>query len=691
MGPRKSAPPGGTMRMDVEDEGEEDGKDEAGFTYEGPGLRAFNYEADDPEDEDADITMSNTIAQATCPHDIEEDQEEDNPNPPDPPTDPSPFNPDQRLPPVPDDHAELTEPVRQQARTLSRDLLHVASGPRTDADLRRAGQYVGSALLTIERSQRETEDRRLREREQEEAERVQRERRKREQRVRTDVFVAISKLCRIRLYSLTDLSFAFFDFSRTKRPERNRHLEADGVCGPLSLPVESLTSLFWREQCVRTCITHLTHTYYIIRYEPIARELMARKSPRSASREKAKEEKAEKSERSLKAAVTKRKKGPKNSVPAGRTIRRAKGQDDDIANKDDSDEEEQDPPGDDGAKEADEAAPAEQYLDYCSDTDEEVFNRELEPEPSDDDEDEAHQQASQVDLGPTPEINELRDRALQLMWDITHLEASKPEDGDLRLAAEYQGVTSICHRTIQRLNPELERKKAIMGKLSSPKASTATKKLSSAAREKKRKEAAKASEQKAKDAVTKRKKSTAEPGTQPSKSATKLASAGGKRTRYEEQAPLAYKGPAEDWESYFKYTDAEADEMMEAAHAEARLSEGPAPQFVVRRTDAARKKDIEEYSRGFKDADEDLEDLEDAEMESGGEDSDNDNGDDEGDDDDELVTNTELHRRAVELAEDIALASAGRRQDKDLRHAAEAAVAVYRQLRQSLRVRSGRI
>ncbi|SMR41462.1 unnamed protein product [Zymoseptoria tritici ST99CH_1E4] len=168
---------------------------------------------------------------------------------------------------------------------------------------------------------------------------------------------------------------------------------------------------------------------------------MARKSPRSASREKAKEEKAEKSERSLKAAVTKRKKGPKNSVPAGRTIRRAKGQDDDIANKDDSDEEEQDPPGDDGAKEADEAAPAEQYLDYCSDTDEEVFNRELEPEPSDDDEDEAHQQASQVDLGPTPEINELRDRALQLMWDITHLEASQPEDGDLRLAAEYQGVT----------------------------------------------------------------------------------------------------------------------------------------------------------------------------------------------------------------------------------------------------------
>ncbi|SMR43664.1 unnamed protein product [Zymoseptoria tritici ST99CH_3D1] len=221
-----------------------------------------------------------------------------------------------------------------------------------------------------------------------------------------------------------------------------------------------------------------------------------------------------------------------------------------------------------------------------------------------------------------------------------------------------------------------------MGKLSSPKASTATKKLSSAAREKKRKEAAKASEQKAKDAVTKRKKSTAEPGTQPSKSATKLASAGGKRTRYEEQAPLAYKGPAEDWESYFKYTDAEADEMMEAANAEARLSGAPAPQFVRR---------IEENSGYYLDADEDLEDLEDAEMESDGEDNDNDNGDDEGDDDDELVTNTELYRRAVELAEEIALASAGRRQDKDLRHAAEAAVAVYRQLRQSLRVRSGRI
>ncbi|KJX95756.1 hypothetical protein TI39_contig1051g00021 [Zymoseptoria brevis] len=232
-----------------------------------------------------------------------------------------------------------------------------------------------------------------------------------------------------------------------------------------------------------------------------------------------------------------------------------------------------------------------------------------------------------------------------------------------------------------------------MGKLSSPKASTAAKKLSSAAREKKRKEAAKASEQKAKAAITKRKKNTAEQGTQPFKSATKLASAGGKRTRYEEQAPLAYKGPAEDWESYFKHTDAEVDEMMEAANAEARLSEGPAPQFVVSRTDAARKKDIEEYSGYFLDAEGDVEGLDDAEMEFDGEDNDNDNDndDDEGEDDDELVTNTELYRRAVELAEDIALASAGRRQDKDMRHAAEAAVAVYRQLRQSLRVRSGRI
>ncbi|KJX95754.1 hypothetical protein TI39_contig1051g00023 [Zymoseptoria brevis] len=124
--------------------------------------------------------MSNTTAQATCPR----DEEEDDANPPDLNTDPEPLDPDQRLPPVPDDHAELTEPLIQQARTLSRDLLSVASGPRTDADLRRASQYTGSTLLLIERSQRETDDMRLREREQEEAERMQREERRRERRLR---------------------------------------------------------------------------------------------------------------------------------------------------------------------------------------------------------------------------------------------------------------------------------------------------------------------------------------------------------------------------------------------------------------------------------------------------------------------------------------------------------------------------
>ncbi|KJX95753.1 hypothetical protein TI39_contig1051g00022 [Zymoseptoria brevis] len=123
-------------------------------------------------------------------------------------------------------------------------------------------------------------------------------------------------------------------------------------------------------------------------------------------------------------------------------MRRAKGEDDDMANEDDSDEKGARSPGEMTVLRKPTKLPLRNNISAIVPTrmkKSSIVNSS--PSPAMTTRMKANQQASQVDLGPTPDINELRDRALQLMWDITHLEASQPEDGDLRLAAEYQAVT----------------------------------------------------------------------------------------------------------------------------------------------------------------------------------------------------------------------------------------------------------